>query len=168
MNWRFKKLTPNDTRINATHLEFFRDEALANPVDALVREDIQNRLDARAAGEDGIKVCYRFRNGLASLPQAAAAGWLENLKPHLETGEAVKELDSGVSVDAPMPCLLLEDFHTTGLEGDPLTTSDPEHADGRNDFYWFVRNVGRSGKKGSDRGRWGLGKIVYPAAPAIL
>jgi len=40
MNWRFKKLTPNDTRVNATHLEFFRDEALANPVDALVlRED---------------------------------------------------------------------------------------------------------------------------------
>lgn len=60
MNWRFKKLTPNDTRVNATHLEFFRDEALANPVDALVREDIQNRLDARAAGEDGIKVCYRM------------------------------------------------------------------------------------------------------------
>ncbi len=167
MNWRFKKLTPNDTRVNATHLEFFRDEALANPVDALVREDIQNRLDARAEGEDRIKVCYRFRTGLASLPQAAAAGWLENLKPHLEAGEAVKELDSGVSVDAPMPCLLLEDFRTTGLEGDPLTTSDPEHAEGRNDFYWFVRNVGRSGKKGSDRGRWGLGKIVYPAASAI-
>ncbi len=167
MNWRFKKLTPNDTRVNATHLEFFRDEALENPVDALVREDIQNRLDARSPAEDRIKVCYRFRTGLASLPQAAAAGWLENLKPHLEAGEAVKELDSGVSVDAPMPCLLLEDFRTTGLEGDPLTTSDPEQADGRNDFYWFVRNVGRSGKKGSDRGRWGLGKIVYPAASAI-
>ena len=167
MNWRFKKLTPNDTRVNATHLEFFRDEALANPVDALVREDIQNRLDARAAGEGRIKVCYRFRTGLASLPQAAATGWLKNLKPHLEAGEAVKELDSGISVDAPMPCLLLEDFHTIGLEGDPLTTSDPEHAEELNHFYWFVRNVGRSGKKGSDRGRWGLGKIVYPAASAI-
>jgi len=167
MNWRFKRLTPNDTRVNATHLEFFRDEALTNPVDALVREDIQNRLDARAAGEDRIKVCYRFRTGLASLAQPAAAGWLRNLKPHLEAEEAVKELDIEVSVDVPMPCLLLEDFRTTGLEGDPLTTSDPEHAEGRNDFYWFVRNVGRSGKKGSDRGRWGLGKIVYPAASAV-
>jgi hypothetical protein len=167
VNWRFKTLTPNDTRVNATHLEFFRDEALASPVDALVREDIQNRLDAKAAGEDRVRVCYRFRNNLDSVPSAAAAQWLQDLEPHLHAREAVRELDAEISTRGPMPCLLLEDFGTTGLEGDPITTSDPEYTEGRNDFYWFVRNVGRSGKKGSDRGRWGLGKIVYPAASAI-
>jgi len=30
-----------------------------------------------------------------------------------------------------------------------------------------IRNVGRSGKGAGDRGRWGLGKIVYPAASDI-
>jgi hypothetical protein len=167
MNWSFKKLTPNDTRVNATHLEFFRDEALASPVDALVREDIQNRLDAKAAGEDCVKVVYRFRSNLDCVPSSKVSTWLEGLRPHLQAREAIKELDTETPTTGSMPCLVLEDFGTTGLEGDPNTTSDPEDAEGRNDFYWFVRNVGRSGKKGSDRGRWGLGKIVYPAASAI-
>ena len=43
--WKFKKMTPEDTNRNPVHLEFFRNEALSNPVDAIVREDIQNRLD---------------------------------------------------------------------------------------------------------------------------
>ncbi len=165
--WRFKELTPGDTRINATHLEFFRDEALANPADAFVREDIQNRLDARHPSQRSVRVVYRFRIGSGAVPADRAARWLAGLAPHLEAPATREELDESPDTLAAIPFLLAEDYRTTGLDGDPHRTSDPEDRTIPNDFYWFVRNVGRSGKHGSDRGRWGLGKIVYPAASAI-
>lgn len=161
--WNFKRLTPGDTRTNATHLEFFRDDALENPADAFVREDIQNRLDARRSGFDTVRVSYRFRQGTGAVPSDAAGFWLNGLAAHLEAKASREELDEMPDLKTGIPHLVAEDFHTTGLEGDPTITQDPEDPDIRNDFYWFVRNVGRSGKHGSDRGRWGLGKIVYPA-----
>jgi hypothetical protein len=68
----------------------------------------------------------------------------------------------------PMNWLAVEDFNTKGLRGDPLRTSDPPEAEKEHEsFYWFWRNVGRSGKSGNDLGRWGLGKTVFPATSAI-
>jgi hypothetical protein len=167
MEWRFRALTPNDTRINATHLEFFRDEALTNAVDALVREDLQNRLDAHAEGEPPVEVRYRFSGPHDSLSPARAATYLNELRPHLDAPGSREELDAPPAADEAMSFLVIEDFNTTGLAGDPDMTSDPEAGAARNDFYWFIRNVGRSGKKGGDRGRWGLGKIVYPASSRL-
>ena len=63
--------------------------------------------------------------------------------------------------------LVCEDFGTRGLEGDPLLHRDPISTSSRQDFYWFWRNIGRSGKSGDDLGRWGLGKTVYRAASQI-
>ncbi|HKO55399.1 MAG TPA: hypothetical protein VJ276_05935, partial [Thermoanaerobaculia bacterium] len=71
--------------------------------------------------------------------------------------------------DEPVPYLLVEDFGTRGLTGDPHI--DPElDADGdeqKNDFFYFWRNVGRSNKGEIDRGRWGLGKAVFTVASRI-
>ncbi|MDF1754847.1 MAG: hypothetical protein P1U89_18820 [Verrucomicrobiales bacterium] len=69
-----------------------------------------------------------------------------------------------------MGFLVAEDFYTTGLQGGWDVFNDPTDAQERiqrNDFYWFIRNVGRSAKRENDRGRWGLGKIVYPACSRI-
>jgi hypothetical protein len=67
-----------------------------------------------------------------------------------------------------MSYLVIEDFGTRGLCGDPARYEDPPPAgDGHHDFYWFWRNVGRSGKAGGDRGRWGVGKTVFPACSTI-
>ncbi|MCH8148409.1 MAG: hypothetical protein IH987_10510 [Planctomycetes bacterium] len=48
------------------------------------------------------------------------------------------------------------------LAKDPVAGSP-----GREDFFWFWRNIGRSGKTGDDLGRWGLGKTVYRAASQV-
>ncbi|NMC21375.1 MAG: hypothetical protein GYA33_13265 [Thermogutta sp.] len=64
--------------------------------------------------------------------------------------------------------LVCEDFGTRGLGGDPLLARDPDPAGNeREDFFWFWRNIGRSGKTGDDLGRWGLGKTVYRAASQV-
>jgi hypothetical protein len=90
------------------------------------------------------------------------------LDNHLATREVREELGYKPEIAASMTWLLAEDFNTTGLNGDPHCYQDPPRGEKpRNDFYWFIRNVGRSGKSGADRGRWGLGKIVYPAASSI-
>ena len=37
----------------------------------------------------------------------------------------------------------------------------------KHNFFWFWRNVGRSGKVHDARGRWGLGKAVFSKASGI-
>lgn len=165
MEWKFKRLTKDDTLQNASHLEFFHTEALHSAVDALAREDIQNRLDALAPDQSRVEVRYRLCG-----PVAAGLNdeWFAGLESHLASPQVKEELGVQPSISRPLHWLAIEDFQTTGLEGDPLRHQDPVAGLAqRNDFFWFIRNVGRSGKKGGDRGRWGLGKIVYPAASQV-
>jgi hypothetical protein len=164
MEWRFKALTKNDTLQNASHLEFFHNEALHSTVDALAREDIQNRLDARARNEPRVEVRYRL---CGPVDPRDREQWFRGLAPHLTSTETREELGTSPSLSRPLQWLVIEDYNTTGLEGDPDCFQDPAPGSQRNDFFWFIRNVGRSGKKGGDRGRWGLGKIVYPAASQV-
>lgn len=169
MEWKFKELTDSDTKVDPSHLEFFRSEALDDAVSALIREDIQNRLDAKQKKSSSVKVCYRLSAKGESLDRERAYKWTVGLEPHLNAPKTREELgvECPFRLDRIMPYLVIEGFNTTGLKGDPLETKDPVENSDRNDFYWFIRNVGRTGKKVGDRGRWGLGKIVYPASSEI-
>ena len=67
-----------------------------------------------------------------------------------------------------MKFLVFEDSNTKGLEGNP----EEYYVENNNDdlahnFYYFWRNVGRSGKTDDKLGRWGLGKTVFPASSQI-
>jgi hypothetical protein len=61
-----------------------------------------------------------------------------------------------------MSCLIIEDFGTHGLRGD-TEHWEPKDVSG-NSFYLFFRALGRSGKANEARGRWGVGKFVFPMA----
>lgn len=165
LEWSFREISSREIKTNPEYLEFFRSEALRAATDALVREDIQNRLDARHDDSKPVEVRYKFiSDGLKFGDR-----WFSKIRPNLEAPEVVKLLDRTVPENsAVVPCLLIEDFNTNGLRGDPKIHRDPPaDAAVRNDFFWFIRNVGRSGKANGDRGRWGLGKIVYPASSEI-
>ncbi len=165
LEWSFREISSREIKTNPEYLEFFRSEALRAATDALVREDIQNRLDARQDGSKPVEVRYKFvSDGLKFGDR-----WFNKIRPNLESIEVTKLLDREVPDDSTaVPCLLIEDFNTSGLRGDPSIHRDPPvDAKVRNDFFWFIRNVGRSGKAEGDRGRWGLGKIVYPASSDI-
>jgi len=68
----------------------------------------------------------------------------------------------------PMKYLVFEDFNTKGLEGKPEEFYVENNGDKvPHNFYYFWRNVGRSGKTDNQLGRWGLGKTVFPASSRI-
>ena len=160
--WRFRRMLPGEMNIDPIESEFFSTEALDSMSDALVRESIQNSLDARA-GEAEVRVRFMF----GSVGPSVSARYFSDLGPHL--GAAGSGLTQLPDLSGELDYLLVEDFGTRGLQGDPSQSEDQalDESIPRNDFYYFWRNVGHSRKHASELGRWGLGKIVFPAASRI-
>ena len=121
-------------------------------VDALVRESLQNSLDA--AAEETVRV--RF-----SLHKPDEAG-KQTLLAHLDLVELHKRLcacaidTNSIALTDPK-LLVIEDFGTTGLTGS-WNSMDKEP------FSDFWRRMGKSHKAGKSLGRWGLGKLVFSSS----
>jgi len=163
--WRFRDMTPGEMNIDPIEGEFFSTEALHSGAEALVRETIQNSLDA-AAGPC-VRVSVRLSTGEEAMRGEARDRYLADLLPHLKArGNGLLDVPRP---GEPMGFLVVEDFGTRGLQGDVRQYEDAEDGTGtrRNDFYYFWRNIGRSSKSTQDLGRWGLGKTVFQAASRI-
>jgi hypothetical protein len=164
--WRFPLMTPGAQVVDPVTAEFFNGEGLETPSDALVRETIQNSLDARIPGRNApVRVRYTFSAGATE--RGLKSMWLSGLEPHLRSRK------SGISTlpapADPLTSLLIEDYGTTGLTGDPSQWNNvtDEWGDRRNNFFFFWRAVGATGKGVGDKGSWGLGKSVLPASSRI-
>lgn len=144
--------------------DYFNTAALDSYSDALVREAIQNSLDAKANGSDGpVRVRITFPDE-SDLPSAQdAAPYLDSLWNHIQATSIIAEIPD---TNGKVPFLLFEDFGTRGLVGDPEAIEDPEAGE-LADFFYFWRNIGRGKKQGEERGRWGLGKTMFPASSII-
>jgi len=154
--WVFKKLRIGDKLRNPIQGEFFATSAIEGPAQALVRESIQNSLDASNEAPVRVVITVATR----ALPSADAIdrlfrGAWEHLKAN-GNGLMDPKLEPGTSC----PYLVVEDFNTSGLTGDPSQTN-PRPED-QNNFFNFFRAEGLSGKTGSELGRWGVGKFVFP------
>jgi hypothetical protein len=156
--WRFRKMGRDEIRSDPVEGEFFTPERLA---EALVRESVQNSLDAKSDGV--VRVQFSFYGGEDGLGPAIGQRYLDGLMPHV----AASNIGTNDRLPQEMPYIVVEDFGTRGLSGDPSQTDDSIDLDGKNDFYYFWRNIGRSVKSATDRGRWGLGKTVFPATSRI-
>jgi hypothetical protein len=155
-----------EVQVDPVHDEFFKAQDLA---DALVRESIQNSLDARAPrSRTPVRVRFRFATGTGALDADAVREYFDGLDSHLHA--AAKAMHANLPhADEKVPCLVIEDFGTRGLTGDPHVDPELEASseEKKNDFFYFWRNVGRSSKGEVDRGRWGLGKAVFTVASRI-
>jgi hypothetical protein len=159
-------MQPGEMNVDPIEGEFFSTEALDSLADALVRESIQNSLDARRQDET-LHVRFAFSKPERELEGEAKTRYFDGLMPHLRAAQS-GFLDLP-SVKEALSFLTIEDFGTRGLQGDPAQSEDDElNLDAvRNDFYYFWRNVGRSRKHAAELGRWGLGKTVFPAASRV-
>lgn len=161
--WHFNDRRKKDPIRDPIQGEFFANEAIKNPEEALIREGIQNSLDAalKNGGENPIKIRVLLANGLAAAPARDAQKFMEDAWPHISApGNGIK---NPPSPDEPCPFLVFEDFGTHGLNGD-VTQSEEEKG---NLFLYFFRAEGRSEKLNEKRGRWGVGKHVFPSASQI-
>ncbi len=157
---------------NPMEREFFTGEAIN---ERLVREVIQNSLDAAVARADRttgepVRVRFSLRGIHEPLDAISAASYMDGLAEHLKVGldpddDFRRQAETRGIGDTGMPYLVVEDTGTIGLEGDYQQYDDSaEEPANNNHFYWFFRNIARSGKSGEDGGSWGLGKWVFPDA----
>jgi hypothetical protein len=151
-----------ELNVDPIQSEFFSTEAINGLTEALVREAVQNSLDAVEPGAVA-RVRFWFSGETHSLPPGKNKRYFDGLEEHIHAKES--GLQHPPSVSSGVPFLLIEDFNTRGLTGNPEQEKDTPGK--KNDFYYFWRNIGRSGKRGDDRGRWGLGKNVFPASSRI-
>ena len=154
--WNFATQRPNSERRNPTEDNFFRNED--GIVEALVREVIQNSLDARDCPELPVKVSFCIREMESGNDQELKRYFqrlAQPLREHFDF-DILSELSSKFKY------LVCEDYNTRGLEGDTKRVTPPAANSNTEDFFWFWRNTGNSGKV-TGVGRWGLGKTVYNA-----
>ncbi len=157
--WNFFRHQPGRTLVDPIEEAFFSSDSDDENSRHLVRESIQNSLDARD-GSQTVKVRFTF----GELRGEFVDELFDGLPEHLSARKSGLLLPP--SLDQGMRFLAVEDFGTTGLVGDPNQLVDDEGEEEDN-FFYFWRNVGRSGKRAGTLGKWGLGKTVFPASSRI-
>lgn len=161
--WHFNELRPGDKTREAMQGEFFATEAIRNPAEALVREGIQNSLDAGLKDDSGhpietVKVRLHLGNGDYAAKPRDFELFFEGAWPHYQADGNGLAHTPRKTKDCEY--LVFEDFGTSGLTGDIRQWADEPGS--KNAFYYFFRAEGRTGKGNEDRGRWGVGKYVFP------
>ena len=177
--WRFGRMTPSQMNENPVQGEFFT-SATSSLAERLVREAVQNSLDARDGGA-AVRVRFAFGGDGDALRSDAAQRYLVGLREHIEAvaraeaapaaqpaalsvAEESAIYDARNTLDQPMTWLAVEDFGTTGLQG----SVNARWIEGDNsDFWGFFRSIGISPKGAGAGGSWGLGKWVFPDASII-
>lgn len=163
-SWVFESRSPTAVSQIPKTKEHFQGDRPDVAVKAMVREGNQNSQDAKDPEKSGpvrisIKRTHLKRDYFWS-------HLMNGLEPHLQAAYAHSRKYGGsifetIDRNSDVPCLLVEDYNTTGLLGgiDPLSWEDPEneHTNFGN-FFW--RNGGSS-KAGGHGGRHGIGKSTF-------
>lgn len=166
-NWLFVEQSPMLKQRDPIQGQFFDTESIRSAANALVREAVQNSLDA-GLGNGPVRVRLFVSEGDSALDPSSVGRFFDGMWDHLDAlctdDEQIAELEAMRARHCRF--LVYEDFNTTGLIGDALTADEPEPGEA-NDYFYFWRAEGKSGKGGTDRGRWGVGKYVFPAASRV-
>ena len=163
MKWRFKKIESGEYEQAPIEREFFTGKG--NKCNILVREAIQNSLDARLKEDEVVKVKFRMGTVKYGDIKEYFRGFSEHLKAvrdeiRKKVGEdpfeGYKEKD-----DMDVHYIIVEDFGTTGLTGRVSKVGEKAPEVGESNFYDFVYRTGYSGKGEKKAGRWGIGKSAF-------
>jgi hypothetical protein len=160
--WQFEQKRRSQKARDPMQASFFTNASIDDDTHALVREAIQNSLDAKADIGSTEPVRVRFSIGSHS----TSSGIMDRYIPK-DAWSHFNAEDNGLSSPprATDDCrfLVYEDFNTEGLVGDELAFE----AEPKNSFYFFMRAEGQSGKQEGERGRHGIGKYVFPYSSRI-
>jgi len=160
--WQFEQKRRSSKSRDPMQASFFTNASIDDDTHALVREAIQNSLDAKADRASSNPVYVRFAIG----SHAAGNGVLDRYISK-EAWFHFNADDNGLS-DPPTAnddCryLVYEDFNTAGLIGNDRAFE----AESKNSFYFFMRAEGQSSKQDGELGRHGIGKYVFPYTSGI-
>jgi hypothetical protein len=155
MKWHFSPQLPDQVETEITQRDQFNNDDV-DISETIVREAIQNSLDAAIDEPCRVKVSFRWLDKASGLDPTFFRSLFDGQLHHAEAAEIdVSNLD----FENPK-ALIIEDFGTCGLTGDVAAKDNDNFSD-------FWRRHGKSHKTGKSRGRWGLGKLVYSTTSQI-
>jgi len=153
--WRFSPQLSDQVETEITQRDQFNNDQV-DISETIVREAVQNSLDAAINDPANIKVTFRWIDAEKGIDKQFFKKLFEGQLIHAQAAEInTQELD----FEKPQ-ALVIEDFGTRGLTGS-INVKDDEN------FSDFWRRHGKSHKTGKHRGRWGLGKLVYSTTSRI-
>jgi hypothetical protein len=159
--WIFAEKSPRHKARNPLSDEFFDSPETLTDVSALVRESIQNSLDARLDQTQPVTVSFR----IGSTSKENLAPITQGLKAHLDIALGK---EPGALLGGTCNYLVVEDFNCTGLTGSTKQDMpDPDLPGDQQSYTYFVHVEGDSGKGSGKGGKWGVGKIVFPKLSQI-
>jgi hypothetical protein len=170
--WKFRIMGKDEINQDPFQSAFFTTQEAGGLSDVLVRESIQNSLDAKIdkhnpKGFVSVRFCFSRKSNEKNIYLNNHIVF-KNIYPHIlsaDNGVFKKEIPT---LSEGTPYLVIEDYRTYGLDGSVTESDIPQESTpiGHN-FFWFWRNVGRTGKTNFELGKWGLGKTVFPASSVI-
>jgi hypothetical protein len=156
--WQFRPLNPNDNSGVSTVDDNFANEERTS-VEILVRETLQNPLDARHS-DDLVEVHYNVVQVERAKSTFLSEIFTDDAIIHFEAGKLI----ASAELPETISFLVVEDFGTSGLEG----TFNDSSVDGRTEnwnAFWF--REGEGAKPARSNGGAGQGKITLYAASEI-
>lgn len=156
--WQFEKLGPNDNSGTSTVEDNFANEERTS-VEILVRETLQNPLDARHR-DDVVEVRYNLISVNRGTSEFAQSLFSDVCRKHLFAGK----LTTSESLPETVEFLIVEDFGTSGLEGS-FTDSSVDGSSENWNAFWF--REGQGAKPTKSNGGAGQGKITLYTTSAI-
>lgn len=160
--WLFQRIDPGLKHVGPTHGEHLAPRGVVDP---LVRESIQNSLDAT---DEGSLKPSQVVFTLGEADPRLAGRFFDGLRRHLQTEPVPRSLPEGLpAANEPIRFLAVEDFNTRGLEGDPDRWEQTNGDGSKNHFFRFWHKVGQYEGDVKRRGSWGVGKVVFSNASRI-
>ena len=158
-SWLGTKKGANQVENESQHANFFTNTDVLTGQSILIRESIQNAIDARDKAGGHTMARVRFYVGTVS----AGIG-----KKYFEEqyGRISKCLKNPPGLNESCSFISIEDFNTTGLVGsvkNDLSENDPRIGS----YFYFTWATGKSNKSAGTRGKNGVGKIVFPKTSKI-
>lgn len=160
--WRFEPKRRSQKSRDPMQASFFTNASIDDDTHALVREAIQNSLDAKKDCSSDKPVQVGFQIGIHSAQSGVMNSYLTD-EAWLHFNAEDNGLNSPPNKSDDCRFLVYEDFNTEGLIGDEVAFE----AEPGNSFYFFMRAEGQSGKQEGERGRHGIGKYVFPYTSRI-
>ena len=167
-SWHFREYVPGDTNRRSTADSFFDPDNVSEPGEAVVREGIQNSLDA-TDNSDGNPAVVR----ISLIDEESAPDWQDvqpyfaSAWPHYVAERSGLHPDDIPTQSDKCTALVFEDIGATGLLGDDEEPFEPEPGSDRNDFYNFFRAEAVTEKREGDRGSRGIGKATFIQASRV-
>jgi len=156
--WIIPELGPNETRQQSKLDRFFDHQTKAQ---ALVRESIQNSLDAGISEDKAVEIKFSFHKLSKDILKKYFKGKNHDIEKHLNS--------CGISIPLKsLRCLVIEDFNTEGLTGsiDNMEYDDNDNPVSGN-FIGFWWSEGLSDKRKGSGGSHGVGKITLSTSSNI-